>query len=95
MRSISIPEPGGGRKTAGPTRSGFLEGSRHQLARRCLNNSVLELNEAALLSGTRTKTPSFALSAVGKEFRRLAGANDSLRGQQRNRAQMLFCEERQ
>src|SRR3989442_9709110 len=38
-------------------------------------------------SDTRTETPSFALSALGKEFHPLAGAKTSVRRQPRNRAQ--------
>src|SRR2546425_1995626 len=38
-------------------------------------------------SDTRTETPSFALSALGKEFHRLDGGNNSVRRQPRNRAQ--------
>jgi aryl-alcohol dehydrogenase-like predicted oxidoreductase len=33
----------------------------------------------------RTETPSFALSALGREFHRLAGANNSVQGQHLNR----------
>src|SRR5882724_4330511 len=36
-------------------------------------------------SDTRTETPSFALSAPGKEFHPLAGANNSVQGRCRNR----------
>src|SRR2546425_3952578 len=38
-------------------------------------------------SDTRTETPSFALSALGKEFHPLAGAKTSVRRQPRNKAQ--------
>src|SRR5437879_9496298 len=38
-------------------------------------------------SDTRTETPSFALSALGKEFHPLAGAKTSVRRQPRNRGQ--------
>jgi hypothetical protein len=33
---------------------------------------------------TRTETPSFALSARGKEFQRLAGANNSVQRRHHN-----------
>ncbi|HMJ23184.1 MAG TPA: aldo/keto reductase [Terriglobales bacterium] len=36
-------------------------------------------------SDMRTETPSFALFALGREFRRLAGANNSVQGQHLNR----------
>src|ERR1039458_2877383 len=38
-------------------------------------------------SDMRTETPSFALSALGREFHRLDGANNSVQGQHRNRDQ--------
>src|SRR5438445_12460068 len=38
-------------------------------------------------SDTRTETPSFALSALGKEFHPIAGAKTSVRRQPRNRGQ--------
>ena len=38
-------------QSAGSSFQGVLEGARHQLARHYLNNSVLELNEAAYLLG--------------------------------------------
>src|SRR5882724_8146396 len=43
-----------------------------------------------IFSDTRTETPSFALSALGKEFHPLAGANNSVQGQCLNRN--LFLE---
>jgi AraC-like DNA-binding protein len=43
-----------------------LEEGRHQLARHYLNNSVLELNEAAYLLVMRTRTRSSARSAPGR-----------------------------
>jgi hypothetical protein len=47
-----------------------LEEARHQLP---------------TFSDMRTETPSFALSALGREFHRLDGASNSVQGRHRNR----------
>jgi len=62
-----------------------LEEARHQLARHNLNNSVLELNEAAYLLGYEDGN-SFVRDFVGREFHRPDGGNNSVRGEHRNGA---------
>lgn len=65
---------------AGSSFQRVLEEARHQLARHYLNNSVLELNEAAYLLGYEDGNSFVQFSAPGKEFRPLAGVNSSARG---------------
>jgi len=61
-----------------------LDQARHLLARDYLSNSVLELNEAAYLLGYKDGNSSFALAALGKEFRLRAGAKNTVQGRHRN-----------
>ena len=70
-----------------------LEEARHQLARHYLNNSVLELNEAAYLLGYEDGNSFVRAFRTWEESHLPAGAKTIVQGQHRNRA--AICKEKQ